>query len=157
MAAPLDVCIRGAGVVGRTLALLLARDRLRVGLVESPESGPADVRAYAMNAASRGLLDGDRDRLRDTVVAEVRQALADGRPRLIDFGLAAAGTLYGVPALRPHIEDNRHNATRFLVITHHPMTMSRMSRLFGVTMAERGVSQLVSVDLETAQKFTEAA
>ena len=48
-------------------------------------------------------------------------------------------------------------ATRFLVITHHPMTMSRMNRLFGVTMAETGVSQLVSVDLETAQKFTVAA
>jgi chromosome segregation protein len=48
-------------------------------------------------------------------------------------------------------------ATRFLVITHHPMTMSRMNRLFGVTMAEKGVSQLVSVDLETAQKFTAAA
>ena len=48
-------------------------------------------------------------------------------------------------------------ATRFLVITHHPMTMARMNRLFGVTMAEKGVSQLVSVDLETAQKFTVAA
>src|SRR5690606_33664923 len=36
--------------------------------------------------------------------------------------------------------------TRFLVITHHPMTMARMNRLFGVTMAEKGVSQLVSVD-----------
>jgi len=47
-------------------------------------------------------------------------------------------------------------ATRFLVITHHPMTMSRMSRLFGVTMAEKGVSQLVSVDLQTAQRFREA-
>ncbi|MDX2259870.1 MAG: chromosome segregation protein SMC [Hyphomicrobiaceae bacterium] len=47
-------------------------------------------------------------------------------------------------------------ATRFLVITHHPMTMTRMDRLFGVTMAERGVSQLVSVDLETAQSFREA-
>ncbi len=47
-------------------------------------------------------------------------------------------------------------ATRFLVITHHPMTMSRMSRLFGVTMAEKGISQLVSVDLETAQRFREA-
>jgi chromosome segregation protein len=47
--------------------------------------------------------------------------------------------------------------TRFLVITHHPMTMSRMNRLFGVTMAEKGVSQLVSVDLETAQKFVVAA
>jgi len=48
-------------------------------------------------------------------------------------------------------------STRFLVITHHPMTMSRMNRLFGVTMGEKGVSQLVSVDLETAQKFTVAA
>ncbi len=47
--------------------------------------------------------------------------------------------------------------TRFLVITHHPMTMARMNRLFGVTMAEKGVSQLVSVDLETARSFREAA
>lgn len=38
--------------------------------------------------------------------------------------------------------------TRFLVVSHHPLTMSRMNRLFGVTMSERGVSTLVSVDLE---------
>ena len=37
--------------------------------------------------------------------------------------------------------------TRFLVVTHHPLTMARMHRLYGVTMAERGISQLVSVDL----------
>jgi len=46
--------------------------------------------------------------------------------------------------------------TRFLVITHHPMTMARTNRLFGVTMAEKGISQLVSVDLETAVRFQEA-
>ncbi|MDB5622342.1 MAG: chromosome segregation protein [Devosia sp.] len=46
--------------------------------------------------------------------------------------------------------------TRFLCITHNPITMSRMDRLFGVTMAERGVSQLVSVDLRTAESFLEA-
>lgn len=45
--------------------------------------------------------------------------------------------------------------TRFLVITHHRMTMARMERLFGVTMAERGISQLVSVNLEEAEKFNE--
>ncbi|MGL4396713.1 MAG: chromosome segregation protein SMC, partial [Hyphomicrobium sp.] len=50
----------------------------------------------------------------------------------------------------------RETDTRFLVITHHPMTMARMNRLFGVTMAEKGVSQLVSVDLQTAQSFREA-
>ncbi len=43
--------------------------------------------------------------------------------------------------------------TRFLVITHHALTMSRMDRLFGVTMAERGVSQLVSVSLAEAEKI----
>jgi chromosome segregation protein len=40
--------------------------------------------------------------------------------------------------------------TRFVIITHNPITMARMNRLFGVTMAERGVSQLVSVDLQGA-------
>jgi len=43
--------------------------------------------------------------------------------------------------------------TRFVVITHHRMTMARMDRLFGVTMAERGVSQLVSVDLQRAAEL----
>jgi chromosome segregation protein len=46
--------------------------------------------------------------------------------------------------------------TRFVVITHNPITMARMNRLFGVTMAERGVSQLVSVDLEGAVELREA-
>ena len=41
--------------------------------------------------------------------------------------------------------------TKFVVITHHALTMSRMNRLYGVTMAERGVSQLVAVDLEKAE------
>ncbi|MEP3048608.1 MAG: chromosome segregation protein SMC [Roseibium sp.] len=51
----------------------------------------------------------------------------------------------------------RNTKTRFVVITHNPITMARMRRLFGVTMAERGVSQLVSVDLETAERFRESA
>jgi chromosome segregation protein len=50
----------------------------------------------------------------------------------------------------------RRTDTRFLVITHNPITMSRVDRLFGVTMAERGVSQLVSVDLRQAESFREA-
>ncbi len=45
--------------------------------------------------------------------------------------------------------------TRFLIITHHAVTMARMDRLFGVTMAEQGVSQLVSVDLASAERIVE--
>lgn len=60
MARPFDVCIRGAGIVGRALALKLAAQRLRVALVDHPSSAPSeghgDVRAYALNPASRTLL-----------------------------------------------------------------------------------------------------
>src|SRR5262249_26027993 len=44
----------------------------------------------------------------------------------------------------------RSTDTRFVITPHNPITMARMNRLYGVTMAERGVSQLVSVDLEGA-------
>ncbi len=47
--------------------------------------------------------------------------------------------------------------TRFVVVTHHRMTMARMDRLFGVTMAERGISQLVSVDLTQAERLRATA
>ena len=47
--------------------------------------------------------------------------------------------------------------TRFLIVTHHPLTMARMDRLYGVTMAERGISQLVSVDLGEAEELRATA
>ena len=53
-------------------------------------------------------------------------------------------------------EITRMTETRFLVITHHALTMSRMDRLMGVTMMERGVSQLVSVDLAGAEQVLQA-
>lgn len=50
----------------------------------------------------------------------------------------------------------RKTETRFIAITHNPITMARMDRLFGVTQAERGVSQLVSVELAQAERLLEA-
>jgi chromosome segregation protein len=57
-----------------------------------------------------------------------------------------------------NLMDEMANATetRFVIITHNPITMARMNRLFGVTMAEQGVSQLVSVDLQEAEQLREA-
>ncbi len=49
----------------------------------------------------------------------------------------------------------RETGTRFLVVTHHPLTMARMDRLYGVTMQERGVSRLLSVDLHQAEGMVE--
>ncbi|MDX2276224.1 MAG: chromosome segregation protein SMC [Hyphomonadaceae bacterium] len=54
-------------------------------------------------------------------------------------------------------EMKRLTTTRFIVITHNPVTMSRMDRLYGVTMQEQGVSQLVSVDLTRAQAMAATA
>ena len=54
-------------------------------------------------------------------------------------------------------EITNKTSTRFLVITHHRMTMARMDRLFGVTMEQRGISKLVSVDLQTAERIRDAA
>jgi chromosome segregation protein len=51
----------------------------------------------------------------------------------------------------------RDTGTRFLVVTHHQLTMSRMDRLFGVTMQERGVSRLLSVDFQNAVALVEPA
>ncbi|HYC96687.1 chromosome segregation protein SMC [Brevundimonas sp.] len=53
-------------------------------------------------------------------------------------------------------EMRKRTDTRFIVITHNPVTMSRMDRLYGVTMPERGVSQLVSVDLTQAEEIVAA-
>jgi chromosome segregation protein len=64
---------------------------------------------------------------------------------------------YNVERFCDLLEAMRKRAdTRFVTITHNPVTMSRMDRLFGVTMAEKGVSQLVSVELAEAQEFAEA-
>ena len=49
----------------------------------------------------------------------------------------------------------KETATRFLVVTHHPLSMARMDRLYGVTMQERGVSRLLSVDLQAATALAE--
>ena len=60
MKAAFDVCIRGAGVVGQSLALQLAGLRLRVGLVDTTPKAAHDVRAFALNAASKTLLQSLR-------------------------------------------------------------------------------------------------
>ena len=49
------------------------------------------------------------------------------------------------------------SGTRFLIVTHHPLTMGRMHRLYGVTMQERGVSRLLSVDLGRAIELAETS
>lgn len=110
----LDVCIRGAGIVGRTLALLLARERLRVGLVRHParESGAdSDVRAYALNAASKALLERVRgwpDAQHATPVARMEVHGDEGGAlvfRAEEQGVPALAWIVDVAALMARLED----------------------------------------------------
>ena len=113
MAQTFDVCIRGAGVVGRTLALLLARERLRVALVTPPAGAPqvADVRAYALNAASRALLESVRawpDEAHATAVLQMQvQADQDGMVRFdaAQQGCDALTWIVDVPALQARLQE----------------------------------------------------
>lgn len=95
MAQVFDVCIRGAGVVGRSLALLLAQQRLRVGLVQglSPaaHAEEPDIRAYALNAASRELLQALRCWPEGTAVTPVTamRVFGDGNSE-VNFDTATA-------------------------------------------------------------------
>jgi len=109
MARPFDVCIRGAGIVGRALALQLAAKRLRVALVDpqagDPASGHSDVRAYALNAASRELLEALRcwpDAQHATPVLSM-QVVGDKGGALrfdaADQGASALNWMVDVPAL----------------------------------------------------------
>lgn len=129
MSRSFDVCIRGDGVVGHTLALLLARERLRVALVSppaaspAPENTPTDVRAYALNGASRQLLETLRawpDADFATPVREM-QVWGDGGGKL-DFSAqsltrsAAAGSSDSALAWIvdvPELERQLRQATRY--------------------------------------------
>ncbi len=117
---PFDVCIRGAGIVGRTLALLLAAQRLRVALVhktpsEKPASGHSDVRAYSLNSAAKQLLTDLRCWPDGTDCTPILQMHIEGdQGGSLDFsaaqqGVAALNWMIDVPAL----EDKLATAVRF--------------------------------------------
>lgn len=114
MASPPDICIRGNGIVGQTLALLLARERLRVALV-GPGAGAAadgatsDVRAYALNAASRALLESLRcwpPEVAATPVLQMRVQGDDGGQVVFDAteqGSEALNWIVDVPVLEQQL------------------------------------------------------
>jgi 2-polyprenyl-6-methoxyphenol hydroxylase-like FAD-dependent oxidoreductase len=93
----IDVCIRGAGVVGKALALLLARSRIRVGLVQQapPSNAQADIRAFALNVASQNLLSSLRAWPDHTCAVQHMWVQGDGNGSsagLVQFDAATMGT-----------------------------------------------------------------
>jgi len=170
-----DICIRGGGIVGHTLALLLARDRLRVGLVaRAPNAqtpaGP-DVRAYAINAKSQALLASVRcwpDAQHATAVTDMRVLGDDGGEvnfSALDLAVPALTWIVNVPALEAQLAD----AVRFqpqieLLDSPQPATLtvvcegkaSRTREEFGVEFAvsrypQRAIAARLNCELPHAQ------
>ena len=114
MSQPWDICIRGDGIVGQTLALLLARENLRIALVGPASPVPTttpDVRAYALNAHARAVLDSVRcwpDNQHATAVTRMRVDGDDGGATVFDagaLGVAALTWIVDVPALQALLSD----------------------------------------------------
>ena len=112
MALSPEVCIRGAGIVGRTLALLLARERVRVALVVPPAAAAKeDIRAYALNTASRTLLESLRAWPDGAHATPVREMLVNGdEGGRVQFSAVrqkvdALAWIVDVPALEQQLAD----------------------------------------------------
>jgi 2-polyprenyl-6-methoxyphenol hydroxylase-like FAD-dependent oxidoreductase len=113
MAQPYDICIRGAGIVGRSLALQLAAKRLRVALTSSHQSAPghSDVRAYALNAPSRTFLEALRCWPAETDATPVMSMQVQGDDGgLVSFSAAQQGVqalnwIVDVPVLEAQLRD----------------------------------------------------
>lgn len=154
MAHTFDVCIRGAGIVGRTLALLLARERLSVALVapQRTEAPQADVRAYALNASSKQLLESLRTWPDAAHVTEVRHMEVHGDvDGSVHFDALAQGVdalawIVDVPALEQRLAEAVRYQPQIEVVTapvEAPLTVVCEGRA-SLTRAEFGVDFAVT-------------
>ncbi len=168
-----DICIRGGGIVGHTLALLLARERLRVGLVAQPPAPTAapDVRAYALNAKSKALLESVRcwpDDQHATAVTAM-QVLGDdgGEVNFLasDLAVPALTWIVDVPVLEAQLRDALRFAPQIeLLESPQPASLtvicegkaSRTREEFGVEFAvarypQRAIAARLQCDKPHAQ------
>lgn len=105
-----DIVVHGTGIVSRAVALLLARERLRVVLSQRETPASADVRAYALNAAARELLMGLRawpDAAEACLVRRMEVAGDDGSHLVFDaaeLGVQALTWIADVPAIEARLE-----------------------------------------------------
>jgi chromosome segregation protein len=148
------------GHFGRLFATLFEGGQAELKLTESDDPLAAGLEIYASppgkKLARLSLMSGGEQAL--TAAALIFAVfLANPAPLCVLDEVDAPLDDANVDRFCSMLEAMRQSAqTRFIVITHNPVTMARMDRLYGVTMAEQGVSQLVSVDLQKATALAAA-
>ena len=155
------VFARVDGFFQALFARMFGGGRARLGLVGSDDPLEAGLEIYAQppgkKLASLGLLSGGEQAL--TALCLIFATFRCTPAPLcvldeVDAPLDDANVARFCDLLQALVAET---GTRFLVVTHHALTMARMDRLYGVTMQERGVSTLLGVDLGTAQAALQAA
>ena len=138
-------------ILGYTVHVLLDPDMVQHVLLDHPAkyAKPDIVKSILDPIIGRGLLTSDGDLWR----AQRRIVAASFSPAAVDAPLDDANVERFCDLLDRMTAETD---TRYLIVTHNAVTMSRMHRLYGVTMIERGVSRLVSVDLGGAEELLAA-
>ena len=142
---------------GRLFATLFGGGEARLELIESDDPLDAGLEILCQPPGKKlsvlSLLSGGEQTLTATALI-FAVFLANPAPICVLDEVDAPLDDANVTRFCDLLDDmSRQTDTRFLVITHHAVTMARMDRLFGVTMGEQGVSQLVSVDLRRAEQM----
>jgi len=81
---------------------------------------------------------------------DLDETISNSKSKIISFD-------YNTHKILSDKKINHDTSTKFIIITHNPITMANMDRLYGVTMAETGISKLISVKLQEAQKLREVS
>ncbi|MEM7679992.1 MAG: chromosome segregation protein SMC [Pseudomonadota bacterium] len=145
----------------RLFSRLFAGGKAHLELIDSDDALSAGLEIYAQPPGkalqSLSLLSGGEQAL-TSIALIFAMFLTNPSPICVLDEIDAPLDDANVDRLCQMLEEiSARGETRFIIVTHHRMTMARMDRLYGVTMAEKGISQLVSVDLQQSFEFLEEA
>ena len=137
---------RGTNIAIGAQDLFWLKEGAYTGEVSAPMLVASGCRWVIVGHSERRQYFGETEEL-------LKQEMGERLARVCEIGPAGENLVRYAGVVNDYKDIAGRTDTRFLIITHHRVTMARMDRLYGVTMAEQGVSQLVSVNLQEADRM----